>query len=108
VFQVYRKSLLYLVSHSFEEQLGGVPEEDTEGKRFGARLLGMQRYSVPIDRSVGKQAEFLYSGSTKAKGRTSSRSHGGFDNDVPTMNDILKRVLGDPSPIRPFTAQDLK
>jgi hypothetical protein len=108
VFKVYRKSLLYLVSRSFEETLGGVKEEDTEKETFGARLLGMQRYSVPIDRRVARKVEFLYSGTDTASGRTASKSHGGFDNDVETMNDILKRVLGGTDPLRPFTSQDLK
>jgi hypothetical protein len=62
---VYRKSLLYLVSRSLEEELGGEIKEDTEKKKYGARLLGMQRYSVPVDRQVGKKIEFIYSGSPK-------------------------------------------
>lgn len=35
-----------------------------------------------------------------------SRSHGGFDNDAPTMNSVLYRILGGP-PRRPFTPRDL-
>lgn len=104
---VYRKSLLYLVSRSFEEELGGESKEDTEKKKYGARLLGMQRYSVPVDRQVGKKIEFLYSGSAKGKKRTAATSHGGFDNDVLTMNDILKRILEVEVPKRPFNKQDL-
>ncbi len=48
---------------------------------------------------------FVYS-----KGAVSSRSasvsHGGFDNDVHTMNDILARILG-AKPGRKFTEADL-
>ena len=58
VTNIYRKSLLYLVSRSFEEELGGDKSEDTQKEKRGARLLGMQRYSVPVDRRVGRRAEF--------------------------------------------------
>lgn len=104
---IYRKSLLYLVSRSFEENLGGEVSEDSQEDRYGARILGMQRYSKSIDRIVGKNAEFLYSGTTNAEGRTNSESHGGFDNDTQTMNDILKRILNRKKLIRPFNQQDL-
>lgn len=104
---IYGKSLLYLVSRSFEDILGGERKEDTAGKKFGARLLGMQRYSVPVDRRVGKKIEFVYSGTPKAKSRCSATSHGTFDNDVLTMNDILLRILGTESPTRLFNRQDL-
>ncbi|MEE9446755.1 MAG: C1 family peptidase [Arenicellales bacterium] len=103
---IYHKSLLYLVSRAFEDKLGGDKKEDTEKKTFGARLLGMQRYSVPLDRRMGKSIDFIYSGTSKGKGRTASNSHGGFDNDPQTMNDILMRITGS-EPKRPFTQQDL-
>jgi pimeloyl-ACP methyl ester carboxylesterase len=104
---VYRKSLLYLVSRSFEEELGGEKEEDTQNEQRGARILGMQRYSVPVDRKIGKQAEFLYSGTAKANNRTGAESHGGFDNDIETMNDVLRSVLKRKRPGRLFNQQDL-
>ncbi len=107
VTSVYRKSLLYLVSRSFEEELGGDKSEDTQKEKRGARILGMQRYSVPVDRRVGSRAGFLYSGTAKAKDRTHSKTHGGFDNDVETMNDILRRVLKRKRLDRPFNQQDL-
>jgi pimeloyl-ACP methyl ester carboxylesterase len=107
VVGVYGKSLLYLVSRAFEEALGGDQNEDTQNEKRGARILGMQRYSVSVDRRVGKRAEFLYSGTVKAKNRTHSESHGGFDNDVATMNDILCRVLKRKRPDRLFNQQDL-
>ena len=39
--------------------------------------------------------------------RTASASHGGFDNDVATLNDILRRTVGAANVKRPFTAEDL-
>jgi len=75
---VYRKSLLYLVSRAFEEE----PAEP---------LLGMQRYNQDLSSSK-ISIHFIYSGQSK-KSRCSSTSHGGFDNDPDTMNDVLRRVL---------------
>lgn len=107
VGEVYRKSLLYLVSRSFEDVLGGNEDEDAQKDKRGARLLGMQRYSVPVDRRVGQKAEFIYSGTSNGKGRTASRTHGGFDNDIDTMNDLLKRISNQINPTRLFNQQDL-
>ena len=39
--------------------------------------------------------------------RTDSQSHGGFDNDETTMNDILATILGG-KPKHPFTPDVLK
>jgi hypothetical protein len=90
---VYRKSLLYLVSHAFEEAAE-------------APLLGMQKHNAGLVEQVGPGAlEFVYSQGVPG-GRTAARSHGGFDNDPYTMNDILRRVLGT-EPQRLFTAADL-
>ena len=90
---VYRKSILYLVSNAFEEE----PH---------APILGMQRFSKTIPRQT--RLCFIYSGK-KGKGaaRTKSISHGGFDNDPATMNDLLRRILQD-EPMVPFTPENLK
>lgn len=88
---VYRKSLLYLVSRSFEEE-GNAP------------ILGMEKYNKQLDASH-PALKIIYSKGSKS-GKTSSKSHGGFDNDPNTMNDMLKRILGK-KPKRPFTKKDL-
>ena len=98
VIQIYRKSLLYLVSHAFEETTevpGNVP------------LLGMEIYSKTIE-TGGAPINFKYSkGDIDDKNAvTKSTSHGGFDNDPTTMNDILKRILGK-KPAVLFTEDDL-
>ncbi|WP_421842361.1 C1 family peptidase [Marinobacter algicola] len=81
---VYRKSLLYLVSRAFEDD----PV---------APLMGMQRYNESLD-VEGLPLEFVYSKDTK-KPRARCESHGGFDNDPYTMNDVLRRILGEkPNP----------
>jgi hypothetical protein len=100
VAQVYRKSLLYLVSNAFERKEG---KEDKEGKP----LLGMQKFVEKV--KVAKNPpKFVYSNGIPGQ-RTRSLSHGGFDNDPDTMNDILKRVLGKGKDIRVrFTEENLK
>ena len=90
VAYAYRKSLLYLVSRALERQ----PERP---------LLGMQKYSAGLPGEAGLQ--FVYSDGRQ--GRSTSRSHGGFDNDAPTMNDILATILGAPPP-KPFTPEELE
>ncbi|GAB1267173.1 C1 family peptidase [Aurantivibrio infirmus] len=88
---IYRKSLLYLVSRSFEEE-GNAP------------ILGMEKYNDRL--GVNHPAfKFVYSKGAKT-GKTSSTSHGGFDNDPNTLNDMMKRILGK-KPKRPFTKKDL-
>ena len=98
VGMVYRKSLLYLVSRSFEEQID--PAES---------LLGMQRYSQELEKLQPKSLYFHYSdGRVNGRTRTASTSHGGFDNDPYTMNDVLKTVLNKPSVPHPFTKETLQ
>lgn len=91
VATVYGKSLLYLVSRAFEDD-------------SNAKLLGMEKYNGELALE-GLPASFVYARKTDT-GRSRSDSHGGFDNDVATMNDVLKRVLGG-KPSRPFREGDL-
>ena len=42
----------------------------------------------------------------KATASSQSGSHGGFDNDIATMNSVLYRILGG-APTRPFSRHDL-
>jgi pimeloyl-ACP methyl ester carboxylesterase len=89
VAAIYRKSLLYLVSRAFEE------EDETP-------ILGMQIYNKRLN-----DVDFVYSLGDPAKNkRSASTAHGGFDNDLATMNDLLRRVLGK-SPTVPFTKASL-
>ncbi len=85
----YRKSLLYLVSRAFE-RTGSMP------------LLGMENYSRGLKAKGLKQYISKGSGSI-----TRSTSHGGFDNDVYTMNSILKKILKQKAD-KPFTKAELK
>lgn len=99
VGQVYRKSLLYMVSRAFEERID--PPE---------AILGMQKYvdkllAEPAVGELGDKFKVIYSqgGGEEA---TQSTSHGGFDNDVATMNSVLETILGK-KPDTPFTKEAL-
>lgn len=86
----YRKSLLYLVSNAFEHD----PEMP---------ILGMEKFKKDIVCS-GNMPTMQYSNGSR--GITQSTSHGGFDNDIHTMNHVLKRILKG-KPAREFTKNDL-
>jgi hypothetical protein len=92
VAKVYRKSLLYLVSNSFEHKR----------KR---PLLGMEKFVDEVTRTKGMPV-FQYSNGVSGN-ITRSKSHGGFDNDPYTLNHVLKTILGKSAP-QPFTAEELE
>jgi pimeloyl-ACP methyl ester carboxylesterase len=88
----YRKSLLYLVSRAFEE-------------RKRERLLGMTRYAGEVPSHAALEV-ITSAGANGSETRSTSTTHGGFDNDTPTMNTVLTDIVGK-TPERPFTAEDL-
>jgi len=103
---VYGKSLLFLVSNACE-------------KKRGTPILGMQRCLEDNKdmheayRSADAQGlpHLVIAGDSQddpeqARATSRSTSHGGFDNDVATMNSVLYRILG-AHPARPFNARDL-
>jgi hypothetical protein len=100
---VYRKSLLYLVSRALEPN-GETPilglEESVRGDAACRTLFGLGTPAPGL-------ATVVWSKSEATEGRHASRSatHGGFDEDVPTMHSVLRRVLdlGDLDPIDAFT-----
>ena len=96
VTPLYRKSLLYLVSNAFEEEAH-------------APILGMHKFRLRLGRLPKSMRIEASTGSRTGSPRTASTSHGGFDNDPFTMNDILRSILRvAPSRIpRPFTDKDL-
>jgi len=87
---VYRKSLLYLVSRALE-------------RKIDKPLLGMQRYAKKLTKRPGLSMHY----SDGKKGVTTSTSHGGFDNDVKTMNTIIAQILKK-NPTQPFTLDEMK
>jgi alpha-beta hydrolase superfamily lysophospholipase len=94
VSKAYNKSLLYLVSRAFEEEL---PE----------KILGMAKYSETVARRNLPRLTVHYSkGDVPGARVTASSTHGGFDNDVLTMNHVLRRVCGK-TPALQFTRETL-
>jgi hypothetical protein len=77
----YSHSLLYLVSRAYED----VPE---------TAIAGMQKYAL----SPAAKLDIAYS---KPGGLSTSKSHGGFDNDVATLTSIMSRILGKKPPLPP-------
>lgn len=89
---VYRKSLLYLIHHALED-------------RARTPILGLEE-SLRADRelkaffglggSAAQAGEVVWSVSPGDTGRsaTLATAHGDFDDDPPTMNSIMRRVLG--------------
>jgi hypothetical protein len=102
---VYRKSLLYLVHHALEpearEPILGLEESLRRDRRTAALFgLGGQPAAAP--------ARIVWSKTATNGGDSASMSttHGGFDDDPPTMNSVLRRVknLGDTDPIIEYTS----
>lgn len=91
-FQVYRKSLLYMVSQIFE------PEDD-------APILGLEQsirndpeltIAFGLTPGVPGRVEVVWSptaSDARPDSRSTATSHGGFDNDVDTMNSVARRIL---------------
>lgn len=103
---VYGKSLLYLVSNACERKRGtpilGMQAFLDKDAELAAAYAGSATDGLPNLIVAGGQREAA--GQEKASSQSSS--HGGFDNDVATMNSVLYRILGT-LPARPFTARDL-
>jgi hypothetical protein len=92
---IYRKSLLYLVSRAFEIPL--------DSDATDVPLIGMARFADDVvgETSYARAVESLedaalvWSPSAKPTNcRADSSSHGGFDDDNPTMTSVLLRILG--------------
>lgn len=94
VIGIYRKSLLYLVSRSFEE----------DPRPSG--ILGMDAYCKALSRIKNLELHVSH-GRVATSKASNSESHGGFDNDPLTMNTVLRRMLGRKPPV-PFTSDSLK
>ncbi|RJF92045.1 caspase family protein [Noviherbaspirillum saxi] len=91
VIGLYRKSLLYFVRNACETPPYATP------------ILGLEE-SIRADPHLNeffgisgnaRQAEVIWSPSVQISGRSASRAyaHGDFDNDAPTMNSVIRRIL---------------
>lgn len=94
VAQVYRKSLLYLIHFALERErktpiLGleiSIREDGEVADLFGLR--GQRTDHAEVVWSVTQ--------ATSGASATTSQSHGGFDNNRPTMDSVAHRILGAP------------
>jgi hypothetical protein len=91
---VYRKSLLYLVSRAFERP--------TSRRDLEVPIVGMASFAdQPVKGTSLKEAVaglpdalLVWSPSVEpADARSDSSTHGGFDDDNPTMTSVLLRIL---------------
>ena len=91
---VYRKSLLYLIFNALEDRRAtsilGL-EESLRGDADLKRLFGLAGPSATPSSVVWSPTP----GDT-GRSASTSQSHGGFDDDAPTMNSIVRRVLDKP------------
>jgi hypothetical protein len=103
--QIYHKSLLYLVSNAFERRVR-IPMF-----RDGEPILGMEKF-IRKDPELVKlfkraKTEWIQSPNAEAPGsnrHSTSRSHGGFDDDPPTVRSTLDRIIGTTQAVGPAGA----
>lgn len=101
---VYHKSLLYLVSNAFEER-----ERIPLFQKNGEPILGMEKF-IRLDTELSAlfksgKADWVRSPNTAEDGSPShstSRHHGDFDDDKPTVLATLARILGQGTSQAPF------
>jgi hypothetical protein len=96
---IYHRSLLYLVSHAFEQYLrqpGVLKKIKTSPRPNGEPLLGMARWIDSELTAAEKNWDLVLAPNIHPDGsRNASRttSHGDFDDDGPTLRATLARML---------------
>lgn len=89
--RIYRKSLLYLIHHALEDQ----PRTPILGLEESLRADAALKQLFRLGQAAPGPHEVIWSPSPGDSGRSASRSttHGGFDDDPPTMNSVARRIL---------------
>jgi hypothetical protein len=95
---IYHKSLLYLVSHAFEDD-ARIPIVRPKG----TPILGMERaIKADDDRreffANHNRCDWVRSPNDQpagSLGRSTARHHGDFDDDLPTVTGTLQRIVGE-------------
>ncbi|MFT4101136.1 MAG: caspase family protein [Burkholderiaceae bacterium] len=89
--RLYRKSLLYLIHHALEPERGAAILGLDESISADPELRAALGLTQPSDR-----VQVVWSPTRADTGNAASTSitHGGFDDDPPTMTSVLRRVLG--------------
>ncbi|MEX2662587.1 MAG: caspase family protein [Vicinamibacterales bacterium] len=95
-FKVYRKSLLYLISHSFEGVLRrpilGLHRSIRKHERLRG-LYGVDKKGNPIGGTAAAEIQFSYARDKEENPLTRALAHGAFDNDPKTVSAALRRIL---------------
>ena len=98
----YQKSLLYLIHYALEPRRG----TDILGLEVSVRRDEDLREAFGLTGTPSPHAEVIWSRTQAITGKSASTSatHGGFDNDRPTMHSVLRRILrvADAEPIQDF------
>lgn len=91
-FTIYRKSLLYLIYYALEPERKCPILGLEESIRDNAKLKRL----FNLDKKGGEAGEVVWSVTNETTGTsaTTSRTHGGFNNDAPTMQSVAQRILG--------------
>lgn len=91
-FTIYRKSLLYLIYYALEPERKCPILGLEESIRENAKLKRL----FDLDRKGGAAGEVIWSVTGEETGRsaTTSRTHGGFNNNAPTMQSVAHRIVG--------------
>lgn len=88
---LYHKSLLYLIYYAFE------PERETPilGLEVNLRANAKTRALFGLDGKAASRGEVIWSKTSSDSGLSACQAtaHGGFNDDRPTMNSVLRRVL---------------
>jgi hypothetical protein len=94
VAQIYRKSLLYLIHYALEADR----KTPILGLEVSVRDDAACANLFDLRGVRGRQAEVVWSvtEATSGANASTSRTHGGFDNDRATMDSVAHRVLGAP------------
>jgi hypothetical protein len=111
-FSPYGKSLLYLVSNAFEGKRGtpilGMARHLTKQSGIKADEIDPELASLFNKTVDGHQSLIVAGQSGDRFSQSRADSHGGFDNDVDTLNSVLRRILGRDPKEREFKVQDLQ
>jgi hypothetical protein len=91
---IYRKSVLYLVSRSYQKEGTEVP------------ILGMEKFLGDLDTSGVPASRVHHHLASDRPPRTATARHTEFDSDLLTMNSTLEIVLGR-KPVRPFRPEEM-
>ena len=96
--KIYRKSLLYLIHYALEADR----KTPILGLEASVRQHPALKDLFGLAGTGGKGAEVIWSKTAATNGRSASSSttHGGFDDDAPTMSSVARRILELPDTAR--------